>query len=82
MPEVLAAIAVVALATWFGALVPARNPANHSVVEETARLRQHIVWLEQRLDLAEREKWGVEMVVTLEEELEATVRQLGNRAGY
>jgi hypothetical protein len=78
MPEALAVLVVVviAIAAWFGAWMQARNPANYNAREEAERLRHHVAWLEQRLELAQREKWGGDMVAGISDELETTFRQL------
>lgn len=78
MPEAFAVlvVVVVAIAAWFGAWMQARDPANYNAREEAERLRHHAVWLEQRLELAQREKWGGDMVTGIADELDATCRQL------
>jgi hypothetical protein len=82
MPEALAVLAVfvVAVAAWLGAWMQARDPANQNVHDETERLQLHVRWLEQRLDLAERENWGGEMIAGLQEEMQLTSRLLSQRA--
>ena len=81
MPEALAllAIFVIAIAAWFGAWMQARDPANQNVHDETERLQLHVRWLEQRLDLAQRENWSGDMIASLQEEIETTARQLARR---
>jgi hypothetical protein len=78
MPEALAivAIVVVALAAWIGALLHTRNPANYNAVREAERLRQHAAWLEQRIEVAQREKWGSHMLEPLTAELRTTSNAL------
>lgn len=78
MPEALAVFAVftVAVVAWIGAWAQARDPRSYKPVEEAARLRQQMAWLEARLDLAERERWSADMIATLEAELNATLREL------
>ena len=82
MPEALAVLAVfvVAIVAWFGAWMHTRNPANYDARGEVARLRQHAAWLEQRLELAQRERWGGDMVASLQEEVESTAQQLARAA--
>lgn len=86
MPEALVVLGVlaVALISWLGAWLHTRNPANTNPAEEAARLREHVAWLEQRLEVARRENWGGEMVAGIAAELSTTSRQLessGQRAG-
>ena len=78
MPEALAvlAVVVVTIVAWFGAWMHARNPANYNARDEVARLRQHSAWLHQRLELAQRERWGGDMIASLSDEIEATAEQL------
>lgn len=78
MPEALAVVAVfvVTVVAWVGAWLHARNPANQNVHDEIARLRQHVGWIEQRIELAERERWGTDMVATLMDEKAAAAEHL------
>ena len=78
MPEAFAvlAVVVVTIVAWFSAWMHARNPANTNAQAEIARLRQHAAWLEQRMEVAQREKWGGDMIATLSDEMEGTARQL------
>jgi hypothetical protein len=78
MPEALAVVAVfvVAVVAWLGAWLHARDPANYNARAEVERLRHHAVWLQQRLEVAQREAWSEDMVANLSDELDATVRQL------
>jgi hypothetical protein len=82
MPEAfaVATVFVVSLAAWIGAWAHVRNPANHNVRAEISRLRQHAEWLQDRLDLAEREKWGAGMVAGISSELTTTVAALERAA--
>ena len=43
---------------------------------EIARLQHHEAWLRERLERAQREQWGAEMIAGLAEELAATSQQL------
>ena len=83
MPEALAVLVVfvVAVLAWIGAWVRARDPASYNAHEETQRLRHHVVWLQQRIELAEKEKWGQEMLDSLADELEATAFSLRQQRG-
>ncbi len=78
MPEALAVVAVlvVAVVAWLGAWLHARDPANYNARAEAERLRHHSVWLQERLELAQRERWSEEMVSNLADELNMTARQL------
>ena len=78
MPEALAVVAVlvVTLIAWVGALLHARDPANHNGAAEVARLRHHAAWLEQRLERAQREGWGSDMIRPLSDEIAAVSAQL------
>jgi hypothetical protein len=78
MPEALAVLVVfvVTLVAWAGAWMHARDPANTNAREEVERLRHHAAWLEQRIDVAQREKWDGEMIDNLSAELAATTQQL------
>jgi hypothetical protein len=78
MPEALAIAAVfaVAVAACVGAWLHSRDPANQNTANEVVRLRQQQVWLEQRLLLAQREKWGSEMIDSITGELGAISEQL------
>ena len=78
MPEALVVLGVlaVALLSWLGAWLHARNPANTNPADEAARLREHVAWLEQRLEVARRENWGGEMIAGITTELNAAAGQL------
>src|SRR5262245_12144764 len=78
MPEALAvaAVLVVALAAWVGAWLHARNPANFNARDEADRLRAQAEWIERRLAVAERERWGKDMTETLLLERAEVARQL------
>jgi hypothetical protein len=78
MPEALAivAVAAVVVVAFIGAWLQERNPAHQDARADLERLRQHATWLEQRLELAERENWGEAMIASLTAEHAATVQQL------
>lgn len=83
MPEVLAVVAVfvVTLIAWIGAWLHARDPANQNVHDDIQRLRQHAAWLDRRIEVAQRERWGGDMIVSLEEERQTTMRALARASG-
>ncbi len=74
MPEALAVLAVfvVAVVAWVGAWMQARDPAQQNPREDFAQAQQHAAWLEQRLEMARRERWEQHLVVSLTHELEGT----------
>ncbi len=53
-----------------------RNPANHNARLELERMRQQAIWLEERLDVARRERWASEMIASISDELGATTQRL------
>jgi hypothetical protein len=78
MPEALAVVAVfvVTAIAYVGAWLHARDPAKRNVLDDIARLRHHAEWLQSRLEVAQRENWETEMIASLSDELENTLRQL------
>ena len=80
MPEAFAVVAVfvVAIVAWVGAWMHARNPANFNARDESERLRQHAQWVEQRLERAQRERWGDEMMAALHDERATLNRQIAD----
>lgn len=78
MPETFAIIlvSVVAAGVYVYAWLQAKNPARQNLAEDLARLERHVAWLRHRLELAEREKWGVDMIHGLERELQETRARL------
>jgi len=78
MPEALVVLAVfvVTIAAWLGAWMHARNPANYNVRLEIERLKQQAAWLEERLDVACRERWATDMIASISDELGAITQQL------
>jgi hypothetical protein len=78
MPEALALLAVfvVAVAAWIAAWMHTRNPANYNARAELERLRRQAIWLEERLDVARREKWASDMIGPISDELGATLQRL------
>lgn len=78
MPEAFAVllVIVVCIAAYVAALLNARDPAQRNVREDLAALRQHRMWLQQRLDTAQRENWGDDMVENIAAELTATAQQI------
>jgi hypothetical protein len=78
MPEALAILFVFAviIAIYLTAWVQSRNPALSNPQKESVRLQHHLAWLEHRLALARREKWGNEMIAPLVAEQAAAGREL------
>ena len=84
MPEAFAVLVVfvVCLAAWIGALLTARDPAKQNVAEDLATLRHQRLWLEQRLETAQRENWGGEMVERIASELDANAQAIARRQAH
>lgn len=78
MPEAFALflILIVAGGVYVYAWAQAKNPARRDVAADRRRLERHEAWLRHRLELAERERWGADMVGHLEAELRATRERL------
>jgi len=78
MPEALAIVAVfaIALIIYVAMWMQTRDPALHKPHEEFARLQHQVTWLEERLAKARREKWGTEMIASIEAERDATAGRL------
>ena len=68
--------ATIATIAWLLAWWHTRTPVDHGVRDELRRLKNHALWLEQRLDTARRERWDPAMIVTLSDQLGAACRQL------
>ena len=81
MPEALAIVFVfvVAGSAYIGARLNAANPRLHNAHTERERLRTYRIWLQARLELADREKWEPDMRARLAEELKLTESQLVKR---
>ncbi len=81
MPEAVMVLAVFAIsvAAYVNGLLKARDPSLRTPQREIQRLQRQAEWLEQRLDQARREKWGVVMAGRISAELGATVRELARR---
>ena len=77
MPEAFAVLAVfvVAVASFVGAKMITANPSSQSAEEERLRLQHYHAWLVARLELAQREGWGPEMMAPIARELELTESQ-------
>lgn len=78
MPEALAIVAVfvIAVVIYLAMWIQSRDPALHRPHEELARMQHQVTWLEERLARAGRERWGREMILAIEAERDAVVRQL------
>gem|GEM_PF-2523897 len=81
MPEAFAVLAVFAIsvAAYVNGLLKARDPSLRTPAREIERLERQAEWLEQRLDQARREKWGVVMAERISAELGATLEELAAR---
>jgi hypothetical protein len=78
---ILAFVILVALVCWVAAWTHTRNAANHDPREDYRRLQRHAAWLEQRLDVARRERWGPEMIASLSRQLGVACQQLARARG-
>lgn len=78
MPEALAVLVVVviSLAAWLAAWLQTRRTPQLSTPADLECLRHHESWLRQRLERAQREQWGDDMVAGLAAELQATSEHL------
>ena len=73
------AVFAISVAAYVNGLLKARDPSLRTPQREIQRLQRQAEWLEQRLDQARREKWGVVMAGRISAELGATVRELARR---
>ena len=78
MPEALAIVVVffVCIAIYFYARAQAADPSLQNPEQDRARLQQHAAWLQQRLRLAQQERWSSEMIAALNADLEGTNQAL------
>jgi hypothetical protein len=60
---------VIGIIAWVAAWWFTRTSPSDSQRNELQRLRNHALWLEQRLDIARRERWDREMILTLSDQL-------------
>jgi hypothetical protein len=60
---------LIALIAWIAAWRYTHTAEPEPPRDEVERLRNHALWLEQRLDLARREKWDRAMVADLSHQL-------------
>ena len=67
---------VIGVAAWLAAWWYTRKTRADQTRDEVDRLRNHAVWLEQRLDIARQERWDREMILTLSEQLGAACTEL------
>lgn len=74
MPEALAifAVVVVSVGVYVAAWIQAKDPANYNAQRELVRLKEQQRLLQQRLSAARREKWGMDMIETISEQLDAS----------
>jgi hypothetical protein len=81
MPEAFAVllVLVVCVAAYVAALLTARHPAQQNTAEDLVTLHRHRAWLQQRLEMAQRENWGDDMVESIAAELTATAEQIAAR---
>ncbi|MEY4940942.1 MAG: hypothetical protein RIQ93_2677 [Verrucomicrobiota bacterium] len=78
---ILGLFITIALVAWMAAWAHTRDPSNRDPREDYRQLQRQTAWLEQRLDLARREKWSPEMIQSLEQKLGAACDQLGRARG-
>jgi hypothetical protein len=74
MPEAIAVIfvTVVSVGIYIFARVQAASSSASNPDEALDGLKQQQQWLEQRLEVAKREKWDHEMIVRISQQLELT----------
>jgi hypothetical protein len=60
---------VIGIVAWLAAWWYTRRTTADDGRDEIDRLRNHAAWLEQRLDIARRERWDPEMIVNLSDQL-------------
>jgi hypothetical protein len=75
---VLIALVMLALVAWLAAWRYVRNPQNCDPREDFRVLQRHAAWLEQRLDVARRERWDAEMIKRLSDELGVACNELSH----
>ena len=59
---------VIGVIAWLAAWWYTRKSGNNTS-DEIQRLRNHAAWLEQRLDVARRERWDREMILSISDQL-------------
>ena len=72
---------VIAVSAWLAAWRHTRNPSNQDPREDYRQLQRHAAWLEQRLDVARRERWSPEMIASLSAQLGDACQQLARARG-
>jgi hypothetical protein len=60
---------VIGVIAWLAAWWYTRTSAGGNAHDELQRLGNHAAWLEQRLDVARRERWDHEMLISLSDQL-------------
>lgn len=78
---ILGVFVVIALVACIMAWAHTRNPANRDPREDYRQLQRQAEWLEQRLDVARRERWSAEMIRSLEQQLGAACDHLAHARG-
>lgn len=78
---ILGLLIVVAIAAWIAAWCQTRDPSRNDPREEFRQLQRHAAWLEQRLDLARRERWNSDMIADLSRQLGDACQQLSQARG-
>jgi hypothetical protein len=75
LPLILLLAVIVGAFAWLGAWWNSRRrPETRRA--EIQRLNNHALWLEQRLDVARRERWDPEMIKSLSTQLGAACQTL------
>lgn len=69
-------VSLLAVVTCLVIRKQARSPARYNPQKEAVRLRRHLTFLEHRLDVAQREKWGAEMITVITDDQDASRLEL------
>lgn len=78
MPEAFAVVAVfvIAIAVCVIAWFKSRDKSGIDPRAELERLQHHELWLKQRLEVAQKENWGADMVAAISADLAETAKQI------